>query len=116
MDATRWPQFKRPEQFHELLAEIGEEHRKIREAELKLKAEAEQVVVRAIQLGVPQEEAARLTGYSAGTLGKWVDSSAARRAHEIAQQVRDEAKARAREKRLKAQKIKKDPSIKPEQM
>ncbi|MBD0844333.1 hypothetical protein [Streptomyces sp. TRM68416] len=114
MDATAWLRFDRPEQFQELLAEVGDKRRELREAELRIKTAAEDMVVRAIQLGMAQEEAARLTGYSAGTLTKWVESSAARRAHAISQQVRDEAKARAREKRLKVQREANQPSARSE--
>ncbi|MFK0105182.1 hypothetical protein [Streptomyces sp. NPDC091217] len=103
MDATTWAQFNRPEQFYEVLAKIGDERRKLREAETRLKAETESVAVRALQLGVPREKVAELTGYSSGTLEKWEGTAAARRAHAIKQQLRDEARVKAREKRRKEQ-------------
>ncbi|MER5532185.1 hypothetical protein [Streptomyces mirabilis] len=96
MDVTTWSQFEHPEQFQELLGEVGRERRKLREAETRLKAEAEAMVVRAIQLGVPREVVAELTGYTPAVLAKWEGTAAARRAHEIKQQVRDEAKAKVR--------------------
>ncbi|MGW3153118.1 hypothetical protein [Streptomyces sp. NPDC001089] len=100
MDATTWAQFDRPEQFYEALAEIGAERRRLREAETRLKAETEAVAVRALQLGVPREKVAELTGYSSGTLEKWEGTAAARRAHAIKQQIRDEARAKTRARNL----------------
>ncbi|MFI9307928.1 hypothetical protein [Streptomyces triculaminicus] len=112
MDVTSWKRFERPEQFHNLLQEVGGERRKLRDAESKLKAQAEPMIVRAIQLGVSREEVAELTGYTSTVLAKWEGSAAARRAHEIKQQIRDEARARDREERQRPQPSKKLPRTK----
>jgi hypothetical protein len=93
-----WIRFVRPEQFNELLAEVGRERRKLREAESKIKADAEPMAVKAMQLGMPREKVAELTGYSPPVLEKWEGSAAARQAHKTKQDNRDVAKAQARDR------------------
>ncbi|GAA3378740.1 hypothetical protein [Streptomyces racemochromogenes] len=94
--------FDNGEQFYELLQAVGAERRRLREAESKIRVETEPMAVRAMQLGVPLEEVAELTGYTPSVLAKWESSAAARRAHQIKQELRDKARERVRQARIAA--------------